>query len=214
MTGRGWLKIPRKCLTAIAGKNIMQYMSDLNQILADIEQDISKSDRQRKWQPSQLGSIDIRIAADGNWYHEERPFRRQALVKLFASVLHREGENFYLRPPAEKLKIRVDDAPFVASLVEIIIENKHQAIVFTTNLGDRVVLDENHPLRIVIDQQSQAPRPYVHCRDGLDALISRSAFFDLINLASEQKRHGKTYLTINSMGYEFDLGCTDPLETT
>ncbi len=183
----------------------MHGMSELNQILIDIDQAESQSDKRLQWQPKQVGSIDIRIAADGQWFHEGRPFQRPSLVKLFASVLRKEEENFFLVTPVEKLKIQVEDAPFVATLVEA----KESAIIFTTNLGDRLVVDADHPVRVEIDPQTQTPRPYVHYRDGLDALISRSAFFDLINLAEEQERDGKTYLTVSSMGQTFDLGCAE-----
>ncbi len=189
-------------------------MSELNQLLRDIEKAESSSLVRKNWHPRHCGAIDIRIASDGTWYHEGRAFQRLSLVKLFASVLHREGDEYFLLTPAEKLKIQVDDAPFVASLVEYISENNQQAIVFTTNLGDKILLDEHHPVHIDIDQQTQMPRPYVYCRDGLEALISRSAFYDLINLAEESQRDGKHYLTIISQGVEFELGCMDSLENT
>lgn len=186
----------------------MRGMCELDQLLANIDQAKDKSEARKHWHPSHVGVIDIRIATDGSWFHEGRPFQRLSLVKLFASVLQREGDEYFLLTPAEKLKIQVDDAPFIATMVE----SKESAIVFTTNLGDRILLDEHHPIRVDIDRQTQIPRPYVHYRDGLDALISRSAFFDLINLAEEQQRDGKFYLTISSLGQEFELGCIDSLE--
>ena len=180
-------------------------MSKLDHLLASIEQAELQTEQSRQWQPKHIGSIDIFIAADGRWFHEGRPFQRQSLVKLFASVLRKEGDAYFLLTPAEKLEIQVEDAPFVATLVE----TQDSAIIFTTNLGDRLIVDAEHPVRVEIDPQTQTPRPYVHYRDGLDALISRSAFFDLINLADESKRDGKNYLTISSMGQTFDLGCAE-----
>ena len=180
-------------------------MSELDHLLDQIEQSRRQSEIREQWQPKHIGSIDIRIAADGSWFHEGRPFQRMSLVKLFASVLRKEGDAYFLLTPAEKLEIQVEDAPFVATLVE----TQESAIVFTTNLGDRLVVDAEHPVRVEIDPQTQTPRPYVHYRDGLDALISRSAFFDLINLACESERDGKHYLTISSMGQTFDLGCVE-----
>jgi len=183
----------------------MHGMSELNQILSDINQAETQSEKRQQWQPKHIGSIDIRIAADGSWFHEGRPFQRMSLVKLFASVLRKEGDAYFLLTPAEKLEIQVEDAPFVATLVE----TQDSAIIFTTNLGDRLVVDAEHPVRVEIDPQTQIPRPYVHYRDGLDALVSRSAFFDLINLAEERERDGKHYLTVSSMGQTFDLGCVE-----
>lgn len=188
-------------------------MPELDQLLANIKQTETSAEKRRRWNPQQVGDIDIRIAADGSWFHEGRPFQRQSLIKLFASVLCREGDEYFLLTPAEKLKIQVDDAPFVATLVDTVEEDQQSAIVFTTNLDDRILVDTEHAIRVEIDQQTQTPRPYVHYRDGLDALISRSAFFDLINMANEQQRGGKTYLTISSLGHEFDLGCIDSLES-
>jgi len=81
--------------------------------------------------------------------------------------------------------------------------------VFTTNIGEKIVADHEHPIRVDIDASTNQPRPYVHLREGLDALISRSAFYDLLNLAEESKREGLGYLSITSMGEEFELGSTD-----
>jgi len=128
---------------------------------------------------------------------------------LFATVLRRENNDYYLLTPAEKLSIQVDDAPFVATMVEQINDGGHTALVFTTNLGDRIVADEQHPIRVEIDPQSGEPRPYIHFRDGLEALISRNAFFELANLAELSQRDGCSYLVINSMGVDFNLGRAD-----
>ena len=184
-------------------------MSQLDQILADIRSSEANHAARRDWNPRYQGEIDIRIAADGNWFHEGRPFRRTSMVKLFAGILRREGEEYFLVTPVEKLLIQVDDVPFVANLVERIEENGQQAIVFTTNTGEQIIVDRDHPVRVDIDADTNQPRPYVHLRDGLDALISRSAFYDLLNLADETERDGDAYLSISSMGEEFELGSTD-----
>lgn len=131
------------------------------------------------------------------------------MVKLFAGILRRDGDEYFLVTPAEKLRIQVDDAPFVAALVERIEENGLQAIVFTTNTGEQIIVDRDHPVRVDIDASTNQPRPYVHFREGLDALISRSAFYDLLNLADETERDGVVYLSISSMGEKFELGSTD-----
>jgi len=184
-------------------------MPDLDQLLNEIKQAGSASQKLKNWQPEQQGSIDIRIAVDGNWYHEGRVFKRPALVKLFASVLRKEESGYYLVTPIEKLSIEVDDAPFVATMVERVIDNDQQALVFTTNLDERVVADNRHPIRVDIDPLNHEPRPYILVRDQLEALIGRNAFYDLLNLAEESSVDGKHFLTIGSMGTEFILGCTD-----
>lgn len=184
-------------------------MSELEQLFDEID----AADRAGKlkffWNPEQQGEIDIRIAADGSWYHQGRKFQRQALVKLFASILRREGADFFLVTPVEKLKIQVDDAPFVANLVEQINEDGQQLVVFTTNIGEHIPLDRDHPLRIESDTASGEPRPYIHLRAGLEALISRSAFYDLVNMAEEIERDGQRYLCLTSLGEQFELGRSD-----
>jgi hypothetical protein len=184
-------------------------MSELDTILADIKAGEAISAARRDWNPHCQGEIDIRIAADGSWFHQQRRFQRDSMVKLFASILRREDEEYFLVTPAEKLRIEVEDAPFIATLVERVEADGQQAIVFTTNVGERIVADHEHAIRVEIDADSNAPRPYVHVRDGLDALISRSAFYDLLNLAQENKRDGAGYLRVTSLGEEFELGSTD-----
>ena len=184
-------------------------MSELNQLLSDIESAESTSLARKDWKPENLGSIDIRIGTDGTWYHEGRAFQRPALTKLFASVLRREDDDYFLLTPAEKLSIQVDDVPFVATLVEQIDDGENRALVFTTNLGDRIIADEQHPIRVDIEPNSDQPRPYIHLRDGLEALIGRNAFFELINMASTRECEGKLFFTITSMGTEFILGRAD-----
>ena len=184
-------------------------MSELEQILADIESSTMTQAARRSWNPHYQGEIDIHIAADGTWFHQGRRFQRDSMVKLFAGILRREDDAYFLVTPAEKLRIQVEDAPFVATLVESIEDNGQQAIVFTTNIGEKVVVDQEHPIRVDIDASTNQPRPYVHLREGLDALISRSAFYDLLNLAQEIKRDGVGYLSVTSQGEAFELGSTD-----
>jgi len=181
-------------------------MSDLEQILTSIQAAEATQAERREWNPRHQGEIDIRIAADGSWHHEGRRFQRDSLVKLFAGLLRREQNDYFLVTPAEKLRIEVEDAPFIAVLVEQIDDNGVPAIVFTTNIGERIIVDHAHGLRIDIDVNTQQPRPYLHLRDGLEALISRSAFYDLLNLAYEIDCNGAACLAVTSRGQEFELG--------
>ena len=184
-------------------------MSELEQILDSIKFGEAASTAKQHWKPEHRGKIDIRIASNGDWYHEGRLFQRESLVKLFASVLRRENDDYFLVTPAEKLQIEVEDAPFVANLVETIDEDGQLAIVFTINIGERIILDPEHDLRIEIDRGSGEPRPYIHFRNGLDALITRSAFYDLINLARVVEREGSGFLVVCSLGRDFELGSTE-----
>lgn len=137
------------------------------------------------WNPPLSGDIDIRIARNGDWYHEGTRFERHALVKLFASILKREGDAYFLVTPVEKWRIRVEDAPFMAIDCEVLGEGREQQLVFITNVDDRVHCNAEHPLRVVNDPQTGEPSPYVMVRDGLEARVGRSVFYRLADLAAD-----------------------------
>ena len=136
-----------------------------------------------RWQPARVGDIDIRIAANGDWFHEGAVVKRFAIARLFATILRVENGEHFLVTPAEKLRIRVDDAPFIATDFETEGEGTKRRIVFAINVGDAVLADAEHP--IVVEDRDGEPRPYVHVRDGLRALIARPAFYRLVDLAEE-----------------------------
>lgn len=131
------------------------------------------------WNPPYCGELDIVIRADGSWWHEGSPIGRPAMVQLFASVLKREGDRFFLVTPVEKVGITVEDAPFLAVDAQIAADR----ITFTTNVGDEVTAGPDHP--IILRGTPDAPRPYVHVRAGLEALIDRKTFYRLVDAATE-----------------------------
>ena len=138
------------------------------------------------WNPAGCGEIDIRVDVDGNWFHEGGKIDREALVRLFASIMRREPDGcFVLVTPVEKLVIKVDDAPFVA--VEMAGEGAgaNQVLTFRTNVGDIIRLDEDHPLRFDVDADDQGLKPYIRVRGGLEALVTRALMYDLVELAVE-----------------------------
>lgn len=136
------------------------------------------------WDPPFLGDMDMRIARDGNWIHEGGRINRPALVRLFSTILKREGDSYYLVTPVEKFGITVEDAPFVAVDVEAEGTGKEQRIRFVTNVGDHVVADAENPIRVERDENGE-PSPYVHVRAGLEALIDRKSFYRLMELGEE-----------------------------
>lgn len=147
----------------------------------------------------------MRIARDGSWYHEGQKIRREALVRLFASILRKdEDDQFYLVTPVEKYRVEVEETPFVATELEVLKTNGQQQLQFTTNLGDQVIADADHPIWVV--ERGGQPRPYVRVRAKLDALISRTLFYQLVELAEERKSDGKTGLFVCSSGERFLLG--------
>ena len=154
-----------------------------------------------RWNPSHVGEIDIRIAANGDWYHDGTRIKRFAIVKLFATVLRLGHGEYYLVTPASRLRIQVDDAPFVATDMESDGEGSARRLLFTTNVGDVVLADAAHPLTVT--QRGDEPRPYVEVRRGLRALIARSVFYRLVELADLDENGA---VGVCSAGQRFVLG--------
>ncbi|TFL18338.1 DUF1285 domain-containing protein [Jannaschia formosa] len=133
------------------------------------------------WDPPYCGEIDIVIKRDGTWIHEGTPIGRPGLVKLFASVLKREGDRHFLVTPVEKLGLKVEDAPFVATDFEA----AEGRITFSTNVGDLVTAGPGHLIRVELGEDGE-PSPYVEVRRGLEALIDRKSFYRLVEIGEEQ----------------------------
>lgn len=134
-----------------------------------------------EWDPPFCGDSAMRIAADGTWFHEGEPIPREAMVRLFAGVLRREGDGFVLVTPAEKLTIAVDDAPFLA----VDVRAAAGRLAFRTNLGEIVVAGPEHPLRFELDAGGGL-RPYLLVRRGLWARLTRSTALDLLDHVVER----------------------------
>lgn len=134
------------------------------------------------WNPAHCGHSRMRIARDGSWFHEGEPIRRPEMARLFSTILRREPDgSFVLVTPVEKLTIDVEDAPFTA--VEMMSEGsaRDRSIAFRLGIGDLVVAGPEHPLRV--EERAGEPRPVVTVRPGLDALIARSVYYELVELA-------------------------------
>jgi len=136
-----------------------------------------------RWNPAHCGDIDIRIARDGTWFHQGTPIGRKELVRLFSTILRKDGNDYVLVTPAEKMRIKVEDAPFLAVLVDVQGEGREQLLTFTTNVGDQALAGAGHPIRVEIDPVTEEPAPYVHVRGGLEAKIARPVYYELANLA-------------------------------
>jgi hypothetical protein len=156
------------------------------------------------WNPAHCGEIDIRIRPDGTWLHEGTPIGRAALVRLFSTVLRRDEDGVYLVTPVEKLKITVEDAPFVA----VGMDREGETLRFVTNVGDVVEAGPEHPIRVQTAANGE-PRPYVLVRAGLEALIARAVFYDLVALGVRRPGPGGDRLSVSSNGCSFDLGPLD-----
>ncbi|MFP3384776.1 DUF1285 domain-containing protein [Tritonibacter sp. SIMBA_163] len=132
------------------------------------------------WNPPFCGDLDMRIARDGSWYYLGSPINRFELVKLFSSILKLEDGKYYLVTPVEKVGITVDDAPFVAVDFDASGQGEAQDLIFTTHVGDRATAGPENPIRVERDPQTDEPAPYVHIRNGLEALIDRKSFYRLV----------------------------------
>jgi hypothetical protein len=160
--------------------------------------------------PQLCGDIDMRIGRDGTWFYHGSPIGRKPLVKLFAGVLGRDDAgDYWLETPFEKCRIQVDDAPFTA--VEMLVEGdgRDRRIEFRTNLDEKVIADADHPIRVALDPDTAEPSPYVYVRDGLEALIVRAVFYDLVELGEEIETDGETVLGVWSAGEFFTIGALD-----
>lgn len=160
-----------------------------------------------KWNPDFCGDIDMRIASDGTWFYMGTPIGRENMVRLFASVLRKDEDGkTYLVTPVEKIGITVDDAHFVAVSVDIAGEGDDLTLCFTTNVGDQVIAGPDHAIYVDVDADSGEPRPYLHVRGRLEALISRNVYYELIERGRLDERSGMSTCVIKSQGIEFSLG--------
>jgi hypothetical protein len=136
------------------------------------------------WNPPFCGDLDMRIARDGTWFYLGTPIGRPELVRLFSTILRKDGDNYFLVTPVEKVGITVDDAPFVAVDVEAAGQGRDQVLRFETNVGDHVSAGPEHPIRVERDPETGEPAPYVLVRANLEALIDRKSFYRLVEIGA------------------------------
>jgi hypothetical protein len=137
-----------------------------------------------KWNPPYCGDIGMRIRADGQWLYQGSPIGRKPLVRLFSRVLRRDDDGrHYLVTPVEKIDIAVDDAPFMAVEMEVRGSGREQTLTFRTNVDDVVVCGPGHGLRFAVEATSGGLKPYLEVRRGLEALLTRALYYDLVELA-------------------------------
>ena len=159
------------------------------------------------WNPPFCGDLDMRIARDGTWFYLGTPIGRHELVRLFSSILRKDGDDYFLVTPVEKVGITVDDAPFVAVDFEISrdVETKDQLLTFETNVGDRVAAGPDHPIRVERDPKTGEPSPYVLVRSNLEALIDRKSFYRLVDIGEMAEMDGQDWFGLRSGGSFFPV---------
>ncbi|MDG0989514.1 MAG: DUF1285 domain-containing protein [Yoonia sp.] len=159
------------------------------------------------WNPPFCGDLDMRIARDGTWFYLGTPIGRFELVKLFSTILRRDGDDYFLVTPVEKVGITVDDAPFVA----VDFNQVDDGLVFETNVGDLVTAGPENPIRVVRDVETGEPSPYVLVRSNLEALIDRKSFYRLVDIGETADVDGVAWFGVRSNGVFFEIIPADEL---
>ncbi|MEX0740551.1 MAG: DUF1285 domain-containing protein [Pseudohongiella sp.] len=158
------------------------------------------------WDPPYCGEMDMRIAADGRWYHEGSPIGRIAMVRLFSSILRLDDDgHHYLVTPVEKVRIKVDDCPFVAQVMDVSGQGSEQQLVFTLNTGETVTAGPDNPIAVTTNAEQQ-PHPVLEVRHGLKALISRSVFYQMVALADSDDQLKASVKSLKNKPSMQDLG--------
>ncbi len=153
------------------------------------------------WNPPFCGNLDMRIARDGTWFYMGTPIGRAPLVRLFSTIIRRDGDDYFLVTPVEKVGITVDDAPFVA----LDFNQRGDDLVFETNVGDKVAAGPENPIRVVRDAETGEPSPYVLVRRNLEALIDRKSFYRLVDIGEVATQDGVEWFGVRSGGAFFPI---------
>jgi hypothetical protein len=161
------------------------------------------------WNPPHCGDIGLAIRRDGVWTQDGVRFTREKLVRLFSTILRRDPDGFYLVTPHEKVVVRVEDAPFIGIRLDHTHVDGQSAILVTTNVGDVTHVDQEHPLRITSDPRSGEPAAYVRVRSGLEARLSRPAWYDLVAAAQRDPANGQMTVWSGGQGYPLGRGEED-----
>lgn len=166
-----------------------------------------------RWNPSFCGDLDIEISSDGTWFYMGTPIGRMPLVQLFSSVLRKDDDGeTYLVTPVEKIRIRVEDAHFIAVEVDTRMVADEQVLTFRTNVGDVVEAGPDNPIRFVEDKETGGLKPYLLVRGRLEALVARSVMYELAELGEEMDVDGKLMFGVRSNGALFPMMPVDELE--
>lgn len=179
--------------------NIAQYLKDAQlshkRSIPPLEQ----------WQPKHCGTMDLKVKANGEWWHEGQLIKRQSLLDLFSTVLWKENGKFYLKTPVEQIEIEVEDEPLLVNQVDRVELDGLTYIQMTTTNQDVVIIDHDHP--IFMREYAGELRPYVHIRFGINALIQRSTFFHLVEMGELiENEQSKSILLLKSGNFDLQLG--------
>ena len=159
------------------------------------------------WHPELSGDMDMRISRDGQWIYQGDPIKREALVRLFATILRREEDGeYYLVTPVEKWRIQVEDTPLLAHSLSVQGEGRNQKVFLTTNMGETLVVSDEHPLSVDCYPDSDEPRPVILVRHGVEARLTTAAYYDLAEHLSEKIVDGRPVYGLYSCGNFYKVG--------
>lgn len=159
-----------------------------------------------RWNPEFSGELDIFIARNGQWCYQGNPMTRDAMVRLFSTILRRDEDgHYYLVTPVEKVRIRVERVPFVVVAMRVEEGEAGETLYLTTNVGDEFPLDADHPLWVEMDPESGEELPYVRVRGNLNALLARSVYYQMAERVTECEIDGRQRLGVRSGGCLFPL---------
>lgn len=159
-----------------------------------------------RWNPDNCGDIDMEIRADGTWFYMGTPIGRMPLVQLFSTVLRKDDDGkTYLVTPVEKVEIKVEDAPFLAVELAVSGTGESRKLTFRTNVGDVVEAGDAHPLRFVLEDDTNGLKPYLLVRGRLEALVARAVMYELVEIGEEIEVDGETMFAVRSGGAVFPI---------
>ena len=161
-----------------------------NNTLSSIFTELSQLDEDtfppvEEWNPPLCENIEMKIDRSGKWYFMNSPIGRERMVKLFSRVLRKDNDEYFLVTPVEKIKIHVEDKPFVIIDFEVNNFDDIQTITLKTNTEEVFIVNEEHPIRIEINPSTNEPSPYVLVRKNLEGLLTRSVYYGLIEICEE-----------------------------
>ncbi len=133
-----------------------------------------------KWDPPFCGEIPIRIDSDGRWWYRGNAIDRPEMVRLFSAILKKEGEDYMLVTPVEKVRIQVEDVPFVFTRHRLVEESGKPWLALETEVGEAVIVSEDHPPELRKRKQDGVLLPYFHVRNGLYGVPGRALYYRLI----------------------------------
>lgn len=172
------------------------YLAELT--LAEIAEQVAarKLPPVEGWAPQKMGDSEMRIAADGSWWHQGGRITRDAMVRAFSGLLKRdENGQHWLVSPFEQLLIEVEDAAFIATDVK----REDSALVFRLQTDELVIAGPDHPLRAAGD--AETPAIYLMVRRGCEARLNRSTYQQLAEIALAEGDDWR----VESMGATFSL---------